>query len=488
MKKTDSLRATRWGRAAAAVLLAVAAVVPAALAVPAAADEVQVGDSVWVGPAQGYSGASFHPVYSPIPADTSNPGTPALWAYCIEQPISARPNAVATVGDYSSYLGSNYFTDPAVQAKVYWVLTHSYPAVSLDDLAADAGLPSLTLDEATMATQYAIWRYTDLGFDAEWRPWVDEPVTWANARTLYWHLLDGANADTATAPPASADVEVSVSSPTSPGTTGSVYGPFVVSTNQATVSVSSSPALPITDASGTPIDTAAVVNGQELYLDLTSTTTAGSATITATANGASGTGFVITTPRTVGGTATPASHAQSLVLVAAEGATTTASASGNWAAAVVPAIGTTLVDSADQDHNLVWNGGTVVDTIAYTGLTPGQQYTVSGELMLQADGTGTGITGTTTFTPTASDGTVDVTFTVPTGYAGDALVAFEYLYEGTNLSTPVAQHADIADAAQTVTVDEQPAVPTLGTSLVDSADQDHNLVWNGGTVIDTIAY
>ncbi|MFK4759808.1 VaFE repeat-containing surface-anchored protein, partial [Microbacterium sp. ZW T5_45] len=155
----------------------------------------------------------------------------------------------------------------------------------------------------------------------------------------------------------------------------------------------------------------------------------------------------------------------------------------------VPTLGTSLVDSADQDHNLVWNGGTVIDTIAYTGLTVGTQYTVSGELMLQADGSGTGITGSTTFTPTASDGTVDVTFVVPTGYSGDALVAFEYLYVGaTATGTVIAEHTDIDDAAQTVTVDEQPAVPTLGTSLVDSADQDHNLVWNGGTVIDTIAY
>ncbi|MFK4791859.1 VaFE repeat-containing surface-anchored protein, partial [Microbacterium sp. ZW T5_56] len=155
---------------------------------------------------------------------------------------------------------------------------------------------------------------------------------------------------------------------------------------------------------------------------------------------------------------------------------------------LVPAIGTTLVDSVDGDHVLAWDGGTVVDTIAYQNLTPGVEYTVTGELMLKGDGTATGITGTTTFTPTAADGTTTVTFTVPAGYAGEVLVAYETLFESADLATPVAEHKDLNDAAQTVTVDDQPLVPAIGTTLVDSADDDHVLGWNGGTVIDTIAY
>ncbi|MBL3685469.1 hypothetical protein D3248_00630, partial [Leucobacter zeae] len=127
-----------------------------------------------------------------------------------------------------------------------------------------------------------------------------------------------------------------------------------------------------------------------------------------------------------------------------------------------PTIGTSLVDAADQDHNLVWNGGTVVDTVTYRNLKPGTEYTVTGELMLKSDGSGTGITGSTTFTPTEANGTVDVEFTVPKGYAGSVLVAFERVFEGTDTTgEPVAVHEDIEDAAQTVTVDteQKPTTP-----------------------------
>lgn len=483
MKRIEPPRARRMGRAAAALLLAAAAIVPAALTAPAAAATVEPGDAVWVGPGVGYPGTSIHPVYSPVPADTANPGTPDLWSYCIEHDISVRPDAVAVAGDYASYLGSNHFTDPVIQAKVHWVITHAYPAVSLADLAVAAGATGLAANDAIEGAQYAVWRYTDLTFDANWA--FETPASAA----VYWYLVNGANADTATAPPATTDVEVSVSAPAVSGAAGSLVGPFTVSTNQATVTLSSNPMHAFTDAAGGAIDPAAVVNGQQVYLDLRDSTTAGSATVTATADGASGTGLVISTPEEGSATATPGSHRQSLILVTAENATTAASATGTWAVAAAPSIGTTLVDAADDDHSLAWGGGSLVDTIAYAGLTVGQEYTVAGELMRKSDGTATGITGQTTFTPTSSSGTVEVTFTVPTGYAGEALVAFETLYEGdTATGTPVAEHKDIDDVNQTVTLEEQPVVPAIGTTLLDSADQDHTLAWNGGTVIDTIAY
>lgn len=482
MKKTESRSATKIGRAVAALLLA-AAVLPAWFAAPASAATVEPGDPVWVGAGVGYGGTSIHPVYSPVPADTANPGTPDMWSYCVEHDISVRSNAIGVAGDYSSYLGSNYFTDAVIQAKVHWVITHAYPAVSLADLGAAAGVSGLAANDAIEGAQYAIWRYTDLTFDANWA--FETP----DSAAVYWYLVNGANADTATAPPTSADVEVAVSGPAATGTAGSLVGPFTVSTNQPTVALSSSSAVAFTDAAGDPIDPAAVVDGQQVYLDLRGATTAGSATVTATADGASGAGLVISTPVVGSTTATPGSHRQSLILVTAADATTSASAPATWAAAAVPAIGTTLVDAADEDHVLVWNGGALVDTIAYTGLTVGQEYTVSGELMVKADGSSTGITGETTFTPTAADGTVEVTFTVPTGYAGESLVAFETLYEGGAAEgEPVAEHTDIDDVNQTVTVEEAPLVPTIATTLVDSADQDHTLAWNGGTVIDTIAY
>jgi len=487
MKKPESSRATRVGRGAAALLIALAALAPAAVAAPAnAAADIAPGDEVWVGStSQGYSGTAIRPVYVPVPADTANPGTADYWAYCIEHDVTRRTGTSAVVGDLSSYLGANYFTSPAIQAKVHWVLTHSYPAVDLAALGAAAGVANLSVNDAVEGAQYAIWRYTDLTFDA---PWAWETPA---SEAVYWYLVNGANADQNQTPPTAPDISVSVAGPASSGTAGALVGPFTISTNQPTASVTSDPAYGFTDSTGTPIDPNAVIDGQQVYLDLRASTAAGSATVTATVAGADGTGMVVSTPVVGSTTPTADSHRQSQILVAASTATTSASAAGTWIAAAVPSIGTTLVDAADDDHNLVWNGGTVIDTIAYTGLTPGAEYTVSGELMLQSDGSGTGITGQTTFTPTEADGTVDVTFTVPTGFAGEALVAFEYLYLGGEATgEPVAEHTDINDVNQTVTVDEEPVVtaPSIGTSLVDSADQDHNLVWNGGTVIDTIAY
>jgi hypothetical protein len=163
--------------------------------------------------------------------------------------------------------------------------------------------------------------------------------------------------------------------------------------------------------------------------------------------------------------------------VAAQTATTSASAAINWLAApgtpATPAIGTTLVDAADEDQVLPWNGGTLVDRIAYTGLIPGTEYTVSGELMRKADASATGITGSTTFTPASADGSVDITFVVPTGYAGSSLVAFERLFlGGTATGSPVATHTDIDDADQTVAVSAAPvtkAPTTIGTSSGNGA-------------------
>ncbi|WP_433584609.1 VaFE repeat-containing surface-anchored protein [Microbacterium hydrocarbonoxydans] len=483
MNKTVSSRPTRMGRAAAALLLAVAAVVPSAFAGSAsAATDIAPGDAVWVGPSVG-GGTHITPVYIPVPADTGNPGTADYWAYCIEHDVSLRPSTSAVIGDFSSYLGSNYFTDPAIQAKVYWIVTHAYPSVSVADLAIAAGAPGLTLNDAIEGAQYAIWRFTDLTFDASW-DWASP-----NSEAVYWYLVNGAHANAGATPPVPADIDVSVAGPAAPGSGGTLVGPFTVSTNQETAGVASNPAYAFTDAAGDPIDPNAVVDGQQVYLDLRGVAAAGSATVTATVAGADGTGLVVSTPEVGSTTPTAASHRQSQILVAASTATTSAAASGTWAAAAVPEIGTTLTDAADEDHILAWNGGSLVDTISYSGLTAGQEYTVSGELMVKSDGSSTAITGQTTFTPTSAAGTVDVTFTVPSGYAGAALVAFETLYAGdTATGTPVAEHKDIDDVNQTVTLEEQPVVPAIGTTLLDSADQDHTLAWNGGTVIDTIAY
>ncbi|WP_210274193.1 VaFE repeat-containing surface-anchored protein [Microbacterium sp. Se63.02b] len=273
-------------------------------------------------------------------------------------------------------------------------------------------------------------------------------------------------------------------------TAGTLVGPFVVNTNQTSVAVTVDPAVSVTDGNGTALDLSAVADGQELYLDLRGGTAAGSATVQVAAQGSSSTGTVISVPNTPGGTPTAADHAQSIILVAPDTTKTTAEATVQWTAqpgAAQPAIGTSLVDAADGDRVLDWNGGTVIDTVAYQDLVPGTTYTLWGELMRKSDGQPTGITGSTTFTPTTPEGSVDVNFIVPEGFDGEVLVAFEALFEGAEASgEPLAVHQDIDDAAQTVTVEAAPVVvsptPTPAAPTTPTTGGAGNLAATGGTV------
>lgn len=416
----------------------------------------EVGDTVWVGGAQGPAGTGFHPVYLETPADVANAGEPDFWAYCIENRLDARVNSVGQVDDPSGFLGSNFFTDPVVQGKVFWVLAHSYPALSLEEFGAAAGVPGISRNDAIEATQYAVWRYTDLSFDANW-DWAgnDDP---AATEAAYWHLIDGVNAG-GSVTPSDFETTVSITAPTARQSAMSLVGPFLVQTNQPSVRVIVDPLITLTDSNGTVIDPTHVVDGQQIYLDLSDTASAGLATLTASALGSSTSGRIITFADFDGQGPSQEHHAQTMALIAAAGTTTTAQASARWSGAEAPVIGTTLTDLADGDHTLAHDGGTVTDTIAYRNLTPGIEYRLSGELMRKSDGSATGIVGSAVFTPSTADGTVDVTFTVPNGYAGEYLVAFEQLFEtGAEGNDPVATHQDINDQAQTVYVDEAPVV------------------------------
>ncbi|MBL3679434.1 TQXA domain-containing protein [Leucobacter chromiireducens subsp. solipictus] len=441
----------RWVLAGAAAILALMLPIGQSAAMAA----IVPGESVYIGSKQGYGGTGIFPIWSAVPEDLSNPGDPDVWAYCLENQVTAKTGVPGVVGDLGSYLGSNAFTDPTIQGKVLWVLTHGYPAVDLASLAAAAGVSQLSRNDAIEATQYAIWRYTDLDFDAAWE-WETE-----DSEAVYWYLVNGANVSAGVSP-ADLVVTASVSSPDTTARIGTLVGPYVVHTNQASVNVSVDSGLAVTDAAGTPIDLASVVDGTELYLDLRHVAAGGNATLRVTAAGSGATGHIVSVPNTVGGVATPEDHAQSIILVAPSTATTGAETRVEWAAepSEVPQLATSLVDAADHDRVLPWDGGTAIDTIAYEHLVPGTEYTVAGELMRKSDGSATGLTGTTTFTPEQAHGSVAVTFEVPEGYAGESLVAFEWLYAGpTAAGAVVAEHTDIADAAQTITVAHAPVVP-----------------------------
>ena len=149
---------------------------------------------------------------------------------------------------------------------------------------------------------------------------------------------------------------------------------------------------------------------------------------------------------------------------------------------------TTATDSESGTHEgQARDELTIVDTIEYTGLIPGNEYTVSGTLMDKATGEpalddeGDEITASTTFTAEESCGTVDVTFTFAgVNLAGKSLVAFETMEFG---GAEYMVHADIDDVEQAV------AIVDIATNARD-AETGTNVGTIGERVklIDAVAY
>ena len=154
--------------------------------------------------------------------------------------------------------------------------------------------------------------------------------------------------------------------------------------------------------------------------------------------------------------------------------------------APTPEIGTTLKDdkgSKEVEAKQV----TLVDTVKYTNLKVGKEYTVSGRLMDKETGKelSPAVTATTKFTPTATEGTVDIKFTLDASkLGGKKVVAFEKVSDG---ATEVAAHENINDEGQTVTVKKPVPNPTIGTTLKD--DQGAKEVEPKQiTLVDTVKY
>lgn len=100
----------------------------------------------------------------------------------------------------------------------------------------------------------------------------------------------------------------------------------------------------------------------------------------------------------------------------------------------------------------------VVDTITHPYIDVDQTYRVESQLIRKS--TGDVISEvTTSYTPTASNGSVGITFTVDTSdYLNEELVAFQTIYdENDNI---VGEHKDIDDADQTVLVTDKIVVQT----------------------------
>ena len=149
-----------------------------------------------------------------------------------------------------------------------------------------------------------------------------------------------------------------------------------------------------------------------------------------------------------------------------------------------PSIGTTFTDDKGAKE-VEPVQVTLVDKVAYTNLTVGKEYTVTGRLMDKETGKELepAVTGSAKFTPTESNGTVDVTFTLDASkLAGKKVVAFEKVSEG---EKEVAVHEDINDEGQTIVV--KTPNPSIGTTLKDEQGA-KEVEPKQVTLIDTVKY
>ena len=144
-------------------------------------------------------------------------------------------------------------------------------------------------------------------------------------------------------------------------------------------------------------------------------------------------------------------------------------------------------------------GNTVIDTVDYKGLVPGKEYTLTAQLINKADGKTVVGTGTKTFTPENTEGSVEVAIKVNDEVTEPvtAAVAFEELTSAvvdktgqdnpqgdgtpeTSDDNKIAEHKDINDTNQTVGV---PHISTNANFAEGSAE-----VTNGAVVVDTVSY
>ena len=152
-----------------------------------------------------------------------------------------------------------------------------------------------------------------------------------------------------------------------------------------------------------------------------------------------------------------------------------------------PEIGTTAKDSETEDH--ISNADqevTLVDTVEYKNLIPGEEYKVTGTLMDKAtekavEIDGKPVTAESVFVPEEMTGTVDVTFTFDgTDLKGKTVVAFESV---SMEEKELAAHADLADEGQTI------YFPEIGTTAADSETGCHVAKADEEvTVTDTVEY
>ena len=145
-------------------------------------------------------------------------------------------------------------------------------------------------------------------------------------------------------------------------------------------------------------------------------------------------------------------------------------------------LGTTAKNADVESKNIaLTDTASVVDTVSYENLTPGDTYTIKGKLVDRDNPSVVVAEAETTITPEKKNGTADVSFSFDSSnIEGKTLVAFEYLnWKGVE----IAKHEETGDTAQTV------YVPKIRTTLTDKAVEDEvGVKSKNDTLVDTVSY
>jgi hypothetical protein len=162
---------------------------------------------------------------------------------------------------------------------------------------------------------------------------------------------------------------------------------------------------------------------------------------------------------------------------------------------VQPEIFTTARDQAtDTGEAVISESTTIIDTVYYSGLKAGQEYTVKGVLMLKETGEpllvgGAPVTAEKTFRASGKTGSVSMEFTFDsTALAGKSVVVFESLEMD---GAEIASHADIEDEGQTVVFHEpeiETKEPKIGTSAAGPSGEKELDIGSEVTLVDTVSY
>ena len=157
-------------------------------------------------------------------------------------------------------------------------------------------------------------------------------------------------------------------------------------------------------------------------------------------------------------------------------------------------IHTTATDKVTGEKSIVAGKNvTIVDTVTLDGLTKGTKYQLKGWQMVKSENAqllidGKPVESNYTFTAKKSEMEVEVSYTFnASALGGKDLVTFEELYDLSNPDEPikVAEHKDIEDEGQTVTIEER--VIEIHTNATDKVTGEKMIVAGKEvTVIDTV--